>query len=168
MNRRLFVALALTACLGFFGTVQGDAPKEKQPQLKTVHVLNGQNYENAQLTPEAKSVLEGLQLPNATYELEDATLRVGVNLPNHLKGELLRIQVRSDCPNNSQFNVRSVPAVTRAWRERIQAATLVWTQHRHDDMLATLKVANVTPRGKGQNYDIQLNLTTELSAVRRE
>lgn len=104
----------------------------------------------------ARDLVAGLQEPSFTYE--NGTLTVGYDEPALAKGvRLAEIAPRSDCSNNTQFNVTNILVQAE---KRIEAAVTTWTRHRHDAPEAPLKVIN---KGKPaadlvRNFDVQLRL----------
>lgn len=94
------------------------------------------------------------------YAIEGATLYVACANAGLESGTVaFRSEVRSDCPNNSIYQVRVAPAFAqREIDENIKDLLITWTRHRHNTIDAPVKVINIVTSGDGQRYDVQLAL----------
>jgi len=169
MKRRALLLAACAALVGLGLNVQATEPVENKLELKTVEVINGASFKTNDIKAEYKIVLEGLKLPNATYQVDGSTLRIGVQLADSDVGRLLQVKQASDCPDNTQFRVKSVPSVAKKWDKNLKATLTAWTKHRHDDFSAKLRVINIRQLANKneRNFDVQLDLS-RVSAVLRE
>lgn len=92
--------------------------------------------------------------PTARFTQADKVLIVSLH-----KAPELSIEHQSDCPNNSQYQVRPLVRIDRT--PPIERVLLAWTKYRHgepDARLKTVRLHNINTPGGGLNFDVQLHL----------
>lgn len=161
MFRRVFLFAATAALVALAVPVSGaEKPDAKQPQLDTITVINGFAGDVAdvrKLPLDARLLAEALKHKDATYQIEDNQLKIGIAIDALKEGVVLeRIEVQSDCPDNTQYHVTT----QLAKREKaLRATTIAWTRARHNAPNAPLRIVNVSARGDlKRNFDVQLEL----------
>lgn len=169
--------LALAAVLFVWGAAiyaadPDPAPDQDAPvalsKVLMIDEFAGEIKEVAKLPDDIRQVAIDLTagLEGTSFQYEKGTLKIGYDEPTLVPGVQLAIIVpKSDCPNNTQFNVTSLVAGAD---KRIDAAVLTWTRQRHGAPDAPLHVLN-----KGQpaanlarNFDVQLKLNRVASLSR--
>lgn len=170
MKRRVMLALACLAMLGFaIQAEEPDAP-QKAPELTTVEVINGATFApQKNIDTETKLMAVALRLPQATFQRDGGVLRVGTHIAGVDQGRVLQVELQSDCPNNSQFHIEAPPLFTQKYDGMVREAVFAWTKLRHDDFSAKLQqivVSDLADTSR-KNYDVRLDLSRVSSVSRR-
>ena len=172
MRRRTCLA-AMAAIMLAVATplLAADGPvKAAKPELKTVKIIaNAELKESALPGTDFKIVARAAarEFKHAKFGKDGPSLIVSIPIANVGKNKQIAVvRLRSDCPNNSQYEVTPDPQIARL-EGRLKTILLDWTRHRHNAMNARQLRINITALNRARkNYDVQLEYRKE-TAVRR-
>lgn len=167
MRPKILTALAFVAaiaCLCIAPVLASPPAEAELPTLQTLTIVSGPAVLTGAtdvLPPDAAFVAE--EFPGATAKSDRIGLVIGVKSEEPAGTVLATAILKSDCPNNSQFEANLPDAVAEADREQFRAALVAWTRFRHDAPKAPVLTVNdrgsdPTRRYGLPRFDVQLNL----------